>query len=138
MIWVWINKTKQKLSKSGCFCVRQCHYSYGECGLGADGTDRLVELVQQAQHSKSEDGTLYGAKITGGGCGGTVCAIGKNTLRTTQQIIEVTIFPPSCYYYYHRFLFLFFYYPIPSNAWSHFFLSWVQLKNDKVGVTKLT
>uniref|UniRef100_A0A0A0LGT8 L-arabinokinase n=1 Tax=Cucumis sativus TaxID=3659 RepID=A0A0A0LGT8_CUCSA len=67
----------------------QCHYSYGECGLGADGTDRLVELVQQAQHSKSEDGTLYGAKITGGGCGGTVCAIGKNSLRTTQQIIEI-------------------------------------------------
>ncbi|CAK9316486.1 unnamed protein product [Citrullus colocynthis] len=70
----------------------QCHYSYSECGLGADGTDRLVELVQQAQHSKScrsEDGTLYGAKITGGGCGGTVCAIGKNSLRTTQHIIEI-------------------------------------------------
>ncbi|XP_016903567.2 L-arabinokinase-like isoform X2 [Cucumis melo] len=67
----------------------QCHYSYSECGLGADGTDRLVELVQKAQHSKSEDGTLYGAKITGGGCGGTVCAIGKNSLRTTQQIIEI-------------------------------------------------
>lgn len=71
----------------------QCHYSYSACGLGADGTDRLVQLVQEAQHSKSsrtEDGTLYGAKITGGGCGGTVGVIGKNTLRSSQQIIEVT------------------------------------------------
>ncbi|KAJ6673117.1 L-ARABINOKINASE [Salix viminalis] len=59
----------------------QCHYSYGSCGLGSDGTDRLVELVQEMQHSKaskSENGTLYGAKITGGGSGGTVCVIGKN------------------------------------------------------------
>ncbi|KAJ6372819.1 hypothetical protein OIU76_027196 [Salix suchowensis] len=39
----------------------QCHYSYGSCGLGSDGTDRLVELVQEMQHSKaskSENGTL--------------------------------------------------------------------------------
>ncbi|KAB1204464.1 L-arabinokinase [Morella rubra] len=47
----------------------QCHYSYSACGLGSDGTDRLVKLVQEMQHSKlskREDGTLYGAKITGG------------------------------------------------------------------------
>ncbi|KAG6591644.1 L-arabinokinase, partial [Cucurbita argyrosperma subsp. sororia] len=70
----------------------QCHYSYNACGLGSDGTDRLVQLVQEAQHSKSsgfEDGTLYGAKITGGGCGGTVCAIGKNSLRSSQRIIQI-------------------------------------------------
>ncbi|KZV49017.1 L-arabinokinase-like [Dorcoceras hygrometricum] len=54
----------------------QCHYSYSSCGLGSDGTDRLVELVQEMQHSKSSNscggGTLYGAKITGGGSGGTI------------------------------------------------------------------
>ncbi|KAJ6295214.1 hypothetical protein OIU76_027671 [Salix suchowensis] len=69
-----------------------CHYSYGACGLGSDGTDRLVRLVQEMQHGKpssSEDGTLYGAKITGGGSGGTVCVIGRNCLRSSQQILEI-------------------------------------------------
>ncbi|KAJ6354944.1 hypothetical protein OIU77_005529 [Salix suchowensis] len=70
----------------------QCHYSYGSCGLGSDGTDRLVELVQEMQHSKaskSENGTLYGAKITGGGSGGTVCVIGKNFVGSNEQILEI-------------------------------------------------
>ncbi|KAI8560968.1 hypothetical protein RHMOL_Rhmol04G0297800 [Rhododendron molle] len=70
----------------------QCHYSYSACGLGSDGTDRLVQLVQQMQHKKNsntEDGTLYGAKITGGGSGGTVCVIGRNCLRSSQQILEI-------------------------------------------------
>ncbi|GAU15232.1 hypothetical protein TSUD_09700 [Trifolium subterraneum] len=70
----------------------QCHYSYSACGLGSDGTDRLVHLVQELQHSaasKLEGGTLYGAKITGGGSGGTVCVIGKNCLKSSEQIIEV-------------------------------------------------
>ncbi|XP_026458266.1 L-arabinokinase-like [Papaver somniferum] len=70
----------------------QCHYSYGACGLGSDGTDRLVQLVQEIQHSKrskSENGTLFGAKITGGGSGGSVCVIGRNCLRSSEQILEV-------------------------------------------------
>lgn len=75
------------------FFIFQCHYSYGACGLGSDGTDRLVQLVQEKQHGKSskhDDGTLYGAKITGGGSGGTVCVIGRNCLQSSQQILEVT------------------------------------------------
>ncbi|XP_021891445.1 L-arabinokinase-like [Carica papaya] len=70
----------------------QCHYSYSKCGLGSDGTDRLVRLVQKMQHSKiskSENGTLYGAKITGGGSGGTVCVFGKNSLRSSEQILQI-------------------------------------------------
>ncbi|KAM6550206.1 hypothetical protein CsatB_000014 [Cannabis sativa] len=70
----------------------QCHYSYSACGLGTDGTDRLVQLVQEMQHSKvskSDEGTLFGAKITGGGSGGTVCVIGRNCLQSSQQILEV-------------------------------------------------
>lgn len=70
----------------------QCHYSYNACGLGSDGTDRIVELVQEMQHSKlsgSEDAALYGAKITGGGSGGTVCVIGRNSMKSSQQILEV-------------------------------------------------
>ncbi|CAN7031269.1 unnamed protein product, partial [Brassica rapa subsp. trilocularis] len=52
------------------FVVR-CHYSYSPCGLGSDGTNRRVQLVQGMQHNKSktDDGTLDGAKITSGGSG---------------------------------------------------------------------
>lgn len=70
----------------------QCHHSYGACGLGSDGTNRLVELVQKMQNSKlskSENGTLYGAKITGGGSGGTVCVVGRNCFRSSEQIFQV-------------------------------------------------
>ena len=48
------------------------HESYSACGLGSQGTDALVAL---ARHSP-EDG-VYGAKITGGGSGGTVAVLGR-------------------------------------------------------------
>lgn len=70
----------------------QCHYSYSDCGLGSDGTDRLVKLVQEMQHRKSShDGSssLFGAKITGGGSGGTVSVIGRNCLRSEEEIFEI-------------------------------------------------
>jgi L-arabinokinase len=47
----------------------QSHLSYSTCGLGSDGTDELVRLAQ-------EENDVYGAKITGGGSGGTVAVIG--------------------------------------------------------------
>ncbi len=50
----------------------QSHASYSACGLGADGPDRLVELVRAAGPASG----LYGAKITGGGSGGTVAVLG--------------------------------------------------------------
>ena len=49
------------------------HASYSACGLGSEGTDRLVELVREAG---AESG-LFGAKITGGGSGGTVAVLGR-------------------------------------------------------------
>ena len=51
----------------------QSHASYSACGLGSDGTDYLVELVRQAGPSAQ----LYGAKITGGGSGGTVAVLAR-------------------------------------------------------------
>ncbi|KAI3749510.1 hypothetical protein L2E82_20124 [Cichorium intybus] len=66
----------------------ECHCSYSTCELGSDMTDRLVQLVQEMQHNKSSvsgDGTLYGAKITGGGSGGTVCVFGRNCLKSSEQ-----------------------------------------------------
>ena len=49
------------------------HESYSACGLGSQGTDLLVELVKSA----GVDQGLFGAKITGGGSGGTVAVLGN-------------------------------------------------------------
>ncbi|NOT46545.1 MAG: GHMP kinase, partial [Acidobacteria bacterium] len=49
------------------------HDSYSNCGLGSDGTDMIVDMVRTA----GADNGLYGAKITGGGSGGTVAVLGK-------------------------------------------------------------
>ena len=49
------------------------HASYSACGLGSDGTDLLVDLVRQAGSAAG----LFGAKITGGGSGGTVAILGR-------------------------------------------------------------
>jgi len=49
------------------------HESYSACGLGSDGADDLVERVRGV----GARGGLYGAKITGGGSGGTVAVLGR-------------------------------------------------------------
>ncbi|MGD9635683.1 MAG: galactokinase [Pirellulales bacterium] len=49
------------------------HASYSACGIGSDGTDLLVQLVREAGSASG----LYGAKITGGGSGGTVAILGR-------------------------------------------------------------
>jgi L-arabinokinase len=51
----------------------ESHDSYVQCGLGSSGTDRLVELVR----SEGPGAGLYGARITGGGSGGTIAVIGR-------------------------------------------------------------
>ena len=48
------------------------HASYTACGLGSDGTDLLVALARAA----AADG-IHGAKITGGGSGGTVAILAR-------------------------------------------------------------
>lgn len=51
----------------------QSHASYTACGLGSSGTDLLVELASAAGPAAG----VYGAKITGGGSGGTVAVIAR-------------------------------------------------------------
>lgn len=51
----------------------QSHASYSACGLGSAATDRIVELVRDAGPAQG----LYGAKITGGGSGGTVAILSR-------------------------------------------------------------
>ncbi len=59
------------------------HESYSACGLGSDATDYLVLLAQ-----KYKNQGVLGAKITGGGNGGTVVilAIGAEGLKAAKQI----------------------------------------------------
>ncbi|WP_260704852.1 galactokinase [Edaphobacter flagellatus] len=50
----------------------QSHHAYRECGLGSDRCDELVEMVRQGGPGSG----LHGAKMTGGGAGGTVAVFG--------------------------------------------------------------
>ena len=52
----------------------EAHDSYGACGLGSTGTDRLVALARELGPAHG----LFGAKITGGGSGGTVAVLGAS------------------------------------------------------------
>lgn len=51
----------------------QSHASYSACGLGSAATDTIVQAVRHAGPAHG----LYGAKITGGGSGGTVAVLGR-------------------------------------------------------------
>ena len=57
----------------------QSHGSYSGLGLGNFGTDALVNAVRAVKRGAGDDRAtaLFGAKITGGGCGGTVCVLGR-------------------------------------------------------------
>lgn len=63
----------------------QSHWSYTETGLGCEATDQLIELVRE---HVGED-RLYGAKITGGGAGGTVAVLGSvNGVEAFQKVVD--------------------------------------------------
>jgi galactokinase len=59
------------------------HKSYSACCLGSPGTDELVRLVREAGAASG----LYGAKITGGGSGGTVAVLGRKGARASVETI---------------------------------------------------
>lgn len=73
----------------------QSHASYSACGLGSPGTDELVTLVREVGIA----GGLYGAKITGGGSGGTVAVLGhreagKSVAAVAERYAQRTGFQP--------------------------------------------
>jgi len=74
------------LNKAG-HLMYASHLSYtNDAMLGAEECDVLVELVKQNERA----GGMYGAKITGGGSGGTVailCRTGKPTDDAIQRIM---------------------------------------------------
>jgi L-arabinokinase len=69
----------------------ESHNSYSACGLNSDGTDLLVELIRAA----GPDTGLYGAKITGGGSGGTVAVIGNRQARSAISAVRQKYFKES-------------------------------------------
>jgi galactokinase len=62
--------------------MRQSHASYSACGLGSAGTDRLVELA-------GGEPALHGAKITGGGSGGTVAILADAGAAGAEAVARV-------------------------------------------------
>jgi L-arabinokinase len=63
----------------------QSHWSYTECGLGCDETDQLIDFVRRHRG----DDALFGAKITGGGAGGTVAVLGsEDGASAFQKVID--------------------------------------------------
>jgi galactokinase len=59
----------------------QSHLGYSECGLGSEATDVLVGLCKE----EGVKNGIYGAKITGGGAGGTVAILAE---KSAKPVIE--------------------------------------------------
>jgi galactokinase len=60
------------------------HESYSAVGLGNEYTDKIVEMVSNAGTANG----VYGARVSGGGNGGTVCVLsyGKEGKKTVKEI----------------------------------------------------
>ncbi|KAL2652701.1 hypothetical protein R1flu_020829 [Riccia fluitans] len=87
-----VANTEEQLEALG-ELMYQSHTSYSTCGLGSKGTDLLVSLTKHMQCTSIlhhlKQGALYGAKISGGGCGGTVCVVGRDTREAHEQISKI-------------------------------------------------
>lgn len=62
------------------------HQSYTALGLNSAGTDLLVDLVRREGPAAG----LFGAKITGGGSGGTVAVLGSQTSRPSIERVAAS------------------------------------------------
>ena len=77
-------------ARLGCL-MYESHASYSACGLGSEGTDRIVALARERGLTRE----VYGAKITGGGSGGTVAVLagaeaGETVRAIARQYAEET------------------------------------------------
>ena len=64
----------------------ESHRSYTAVGLNSAGTDLLVELVRE----EGPGAGLFGAKITGGGSGGTVAVLGDQSSREAIERVSAS------------------------------------------------
>jgi len=77
-------KKQSALNRAG-HLMYASHLSYtNDAMLGADECDMLVQLVRDREHAG-----LYGAKITGGGSGGTVAILAATTARASAAIADI-------------------------------------------------
>ena len=61
------------------------HFAYSDTGLGCAETDLLVDLARRAGTARG----IFGAKITGGGGGGTVAVLGRTDAESVfQEIVD--------------------------------------------------
>lgn len=60
------------------------HLGYTDCGLGSAATDLLVNMVKERRTQG-----LFGAKITGGGAGGTVAILGRDSDEANRAVHEI-------------------------------------------------
>jgi L-arabinokinase len=75
--------TEQNLENLGSLMF-DSHESYSACELTEPRTNRIVELVRQ-----NRSNGLYGARITGGGSGGTVAVLGgQNSRPAIEDILQ--------------------------------------------------
>ena len=79
------NKSEGYLQEMGQLMF-QSNESYNDCHLGSDATNELVDLVQDAGLVSN----MYGAKITGGGSGGTVVVLceGKKGVQSVNELFN--------------------------------------------------
>ncbi len=76
------NRDKHALCDAG-ELMYASHWSYGQrCGLGSIETDLLVNLLRR--HGAEAD--VYGAKVTGRGCGGVVAVFMRTSERATAAV----------------------------------------------------
>lgn len=91
-----INEERLKIAGE---LMYQSHASYSNCGLGSAATDRIVELAREAGPGQG----IYGAKITGGGSGGTVVIFGhRDATSVVARVAEIyareTGYQPHIFY----------------------------------------
>lgn len=69
--------------------MMQSHAGYSSIGLGSPETDIIVDKLAQAGSDKG----IYGARVSGGGSGGTVVVLcERNALPLVQSLAEETVF----------------------------------------------
>jgi galactokinase len=80
------SKDKAEVLRAMGELMLQSHASYGAVGLGNERTDEIVAMVREAGPDKG----VYGARISGGGSGGTVVvlAAGKKGKATVKEIYD--------------------------------------------------
>lgn len=76
-------KRRDDMAESMGECLYASHAGYSACGIGSDATDALVNAVRAA----GPESGLFGARISGGGSGGTVAIFGH--LDATQTVLEI-------------------------------------------------